>query len=263
MIKPFKYIYGPLYSWRLGNSLGVDPLSAGQKTCNMNCVYCQLGQTASYTLQRQNYVDVGELMEEIRKIPALFADYITFSGRGEPTLAANLGEMIRAVKNERHEKVAVITNSRLFYDQGVREDLMPADFVLAKLDATNQSMLDSIDGVSGFSFDQLIQGIVDFRRSYTGKLALQIMLLNENYDALAEFGNLAHLLSPDEVQLNTAIRPCAVSALEASRMEKAKKHFEGIPVVTCYDAPVKEVKPFNERLTKERHGNYRKSRYVY
>ncbi len=137
-MQSFQYIFGPVYSWRLGNSLGIDPLSSPDKICNMDCIYCQLGKTAQLTHERKIYVPLEALMDEIRQIPLDLADYITFSGRGEPTLALNLGEMIRGVKAARPEKVAVITNSSLMHLQAVRDDLMAADFVLAKLDAGNQ-----------------------------------------------------------------------------------------------------------------------------
>jgi wyosine [tRNA(Phe)-imidazoG37] synthetase (radical SAM superfamily) len=38
-------VYGPVPSWRLGRSLGVDPVSTPSKTCSFDCIYCQLGRT--------------------------------------------------------------------------------------------------------------------------------------------------------------------------------------------------------------------------
>ncbi|MHC1586646.1 MAG: radical SAM protein, partial [Candidatus Hecatellaceae archaeon] len=38
-----KAVYGPVASWRLGLSLGIDPILP-PKTCSFNCVYCQLGE---------------------------------------------------------------------------------------------------------------------------------------------------------------------------------------------------------------------------
>lgn len=37
-------VYGPVLSWRLGRSLGIDPLLQ-PKTCTFDCLYCQLGRT--------------------------------------------------------------------------------------------------------------------------------------------------------------------------------------------------------------------------
>ena len=35
-----KYIYGPVSSWRLGTSLGIDPVSAGKKVCSFGDIGC-------------------------------------------------------------------------------------------------------------------------------------------------------------------------------------------------------------------------------
>src|ERR1039457_3750090 len=129
MINPVQYVFGPVRSWRLGRSLGIDPLSSKNKICNMPCIYCQLGRTVHLTNERRIYVSTQDVMDEISRIPLHFVDYITFAGRGEPTLAQNLGEMIRGVKAIRHEKVAVLTNSSLMNLKEVRDDLMSADFV--------------------------------------------------------------------------------------------------------------------------------------
>jgi wyosine [tRNA(Phe)-imidazoG37] synthetase (radical SAM superfamily) len=260
---PFRYIYGPVYSWRLGNSLGVDPLSNQKKICNMNCTYCQLGNTAQFVSQRQEYVPTNELIAEIQQIPRLFIDYITFSGRGEPTLAKNLGDMIRAVKAIRHEKVAVITNSSLLHLKEVQDDLLEADFVLAKLDAVNQDMLNCIDGVCGIDYELMLRGLGKFRERFKGKFALQMMLVKDNIEHLKELSTLAYLLNPHEIQLNTPVRPSGESPLSPECVRKAKESFKGMQVVTCYDVPVKKSTPLDEKSTVARHGNYRKSRNIY
>lgn len=263
MINPFRYVYGPVYSWRLGKSLGVDPLSDERKICNMNCNYCQLGNTAQLSNDRKEFVSVSDLIEEIGRIPSFFADYITFSGRGEPTLAKNLGEMIRAVKKVRREKVAVITNSSLLHLKDVQDDLMHADFVLAKLDAVNQEMFNCIDGVCGIDYALLLTGLGEFRARYKGKFALQMMLVKDNIEHLHELSALADLLRPNEIQLNTPVRPSGQLPLSREQVQKAKESFKGAHVITCYDVPVEKTVPFNEAATVARHGNYRKSRYTY
>ena len=59
----FKYIYGPVYSWRLGSSLGIDLLSQEEKVCNFDCIYCQLGATKEMTAQRKIYASVEKLVQ--------------------------------------------------------------------------------------------------------------------------------------------------------------------------------------------------------
>ncbi|MDP8299701.1 MAG: hypothetical protein P9L88_07370 [Candidatus Tantalella remota] len=38
--KKYKYIYGPVSFWRLGSSLGVDPIPGKNKICSFDCNYC-------------------------------------------------------------------------------------------------------------------------------------------------------------------------------------------------------------------------------
>jgi len=262
MTKPFKYIFGPVESWRLGRSLGVDPLSSTHKICNMDCIYCQLGRTAALSHERKIYVPTQDVVAEISQIPLHFVDYITFAGRGEPTLATNLGEMIRGVKAIRHEKVAVLTNSSLMHLKEVREDLMCADFVLAKLDAGHQKLFEAVDQGQDLDFEEIIQGMMDFRASFKGKLALQIMLVEANIENAQQIAAVSRQIGANEIQLDTPLRPSAAKPLERQRIQWAKKFFDGMPVVSVFDAPLKVCAPMDERDTINRHGNFRKTHFT-
>ena len=68
-------------------------------------------------------------------------DVITFSGSGEPTLAANLGKVIQQVKAFTGKPILVLTNSTLLDDPAVRGDLGAADKVFCKLDAATEATL--------------------------------------------------------------------------------------------------------------------------
>jgi wyosine [tRNA(Phe)-imidazoG37] synthetase (radical SAM superfamily) len=58
-----KYVFGPVPSRRLGQSLGIDTIPL--KTCNWNCVYCQLGRTVPLTNERREYVPVKDILLEM------------------------------------------------------------------------------------------------------------------------------------------------------------------------------------------------------
>ncbi len=124
------HVFGPVQSRRLGRSLGVDVVP--QKTCNWNCVYCQLGRTVPVTNVRREYRSTQILASDIRK-PLQNCreelDWITFAGSGEPTLHVDIGRLIREVKEMTDTPVAVITNGSLLYLQEVARDLAAADAV--------------------------------------------------------------------------------------------------------------------------------------
>lgn len=236
----FKYIYGPVPSWRLGSSLGIDLLSQKGKICNFDCIYCQLGKTRKHTVERKTYVPAEEVIREFKNLPRIKVDYVTFSGRGEPTLAKNLGESIKMVKLIRKEPIAVITNSSLLRMDEIRKELALADFVIVKLDAYSQESLVKMNRPSEeIEFSSILKGIKEFRESYLGRLALQIMFIQENKEEINEYTYLFNYIKPDEVQVNTPLRHCNIKPLSGKEVFKIKDHFilagKGINIVSVYD----------------------------
>ena len=239
-------IYGPVPSWRLGRSLGIDLLPPGGKTCSFNCVYCQLGRTINLTRERGEFVSLAQLAKELNVIASeakqsLLADYVTFSGMGEPTLASNIAKSILPIP------IAVLTNSSLMSREDVRRDLVKADVVVVKLDAHKQELFTRLNRpVAGLLLSEIIEGIKLFRRKFKGRLCLQIMFIELNKDSVKEIAEVARSLSPDEVQLDTPLRPCAVKPLSPSQMASIKDEFNGLSnVVTVYEASRPEVTPLN------------------
>ncbi len=247
-------IYGPVPSWRLGKSLGVDLLSMPGKTCNFSCVYCQLGKTINFTTERREFVSTAKLPEELEKVKGIAADYVTFSGTGEPTLASNLGRAIEMAKSVLHLPVAVLTNSALMSREDVRRDLAKANVVVAKLDAHNQELFEQVNKpAADIELSDVIEGMKLFKNKFAGRLCLQIMFIEANKDFAPEIAEVAEDLLPDEVQLNTPLRPCAVKPLTTSQMAAIKDNFRNLSnVVTVYEASRPEVKPLNLKETLRR-----------
>ena len=253
--KKFKYIYGPVASWRLGSSLGIDPVSQKEKVCSFDCIYCQIGKTGILTDQRDVFVPVEAVVREISRLPQVHIDYITFSGRGEPTLARNLGQMIGAVKKIRNEKIAVITNASLLERKDVQEDLLPADFVLVKLDAASQDVFENINRPQEtIAYAHVIEGIRMFRRNFRGKLALQSMFVRENEHCAKQIAALARWIKADEVQINTPLRPSGVKPLSESAIQVIKSFFTDVPCVSVYENSKPVVETLSDEDTLKRRG---------
>ncbi|MBW2282552.1 MAG: radical SAM protein [Deltaproteobacteria bacterium] len=212
-----RYVFGPVPSRRLGRSLGVDPIPF--KTCNWNCVYCQLGYTAPLTGERKDYYPPGEIVAEtLQAVTEHELDWITFVGSGEPSLHKSLGWMLRRIKAATDIPVAVITNGSLLYLPEVREELSVADAVLPSLDAGSEALYLRIDRPQPpFTFQRLVDGLVSFRDEYRGKLWVEVMLIKGMNDTLPALHDLAAVLRrvrPDQVHINEPVRPPAVSTVE-------------------------------------------------
>lgn len=210
-----KYVFGPVPSRRLGKSLGIDTIPL--KTCNWNCVYCQLGRTVPLTNKRLEYIPRLDLLAEIqsalddRSSPQ--PDWITFVGSGEPTLHIGLGWLIQKVKSLTDIPVAVITNGALLHRPEVRRELQLADAILPTLDAGRADLYRKINRPHPeITFDRLISGLIAFREEYRGHFWLEVMLvrgLNDTEQALRDLAVIVKRIQPDEVHINIPDRPPA------------------------------------------------------
>lgn len=246
-------IYGPVPSWRLGRSLGIDLLGTEGKTCSFDCVYCQLGRTSYPLTERKQFIPIERLAEELESVKGLDIDYVTFSGMGEPTLASNLGKAIELVKSTLPFPVAVLTGSSLMMNKEVRQELTLADTVVAKLDAPNEELFRKINRpISGLRLKDIVSGIKKFRQEYKGKLVLQMMFITANMHHARELAQIAESLSPDEVELNTPLRPCAVPPLPPKEMETIEREFTKLKAVNVYKSPKPEVQPLDIKQTLKR-----------
>jgi wyosine [tRNA(Phe)-imidazoG37] synthetase (radical SAM superfamily) len=225
-----KHIFGPVPSRRLGRSLGIDPVPL--KTCNFSCIYCQLGRTKPLTCLRQEFISSEEIISELGV--ALEAhrgnniDWITFVGSGETALHSRLGWLIRQVKKLTPLPVAVITNGSLLFKPAVREELAAADAVLPSLDAGSEKLFNQISrGHRTFAFETHLQGLRLFRREYSGKLWIEVMLvrgLNDTQEALDGLSSALETVEPDEIHICVPDRvPCEswVEIPDAAGLDRA------------------------------------------
>lgn len=201
-------IYGPVKSWRLGRSLGVDVLCV-DSICSFECVYCQLGKINRVTSERSIFVSTEKIIEDLLASDWESADVVTFSGSGEPTLASNLSEVIAEIKRITGKPVIVLTNSTLLYQPAVRHDLRQADRVFCKLDAWSEETLRRFDRPApGITLTSIVEGIKALREEFSGQIAIQTMLLKRpDGDDLEKLAEMLKSIAPDEVQLNLPTRP--------------------------------------------------------
>ena len=104
-------IYGPVESWRLGRSLGVDLLCV-DSICSFECVYCQLGKINRVTTKREVFVSTEKVLKDLKNSDWQQADVITFSGSGEPFVNPELPEFIEYTTKKGIE-TAVISHGGL------------------------------------------------------------------------------------------------------------------------------------------------------
>ena len=217
----YRFVFGPVLSGRLGRSLGLDLL--GSKVCSMDCVYCEVGPTRVRTRERKTWVPPRELLDELAawKAEGFEApDVVTLGGSGEPTLNSGLAEILAGCRKILpNVPVAVLTNSTLLDDAGVRRELCAADMVLPSLDSLVESEFSAVNRpLRGITAAGCAQGIRDLRREFSGRLFLEVLLCRGWNDSAANLALLQDYcadLRPDRVDVVTLSRPGTLPSAEA------------------------------------------------
>jgi len=237
-------IYGPVSSWRLGRSLGVDLICQEKgKVCSFDCVYCSLGETTEKTVERRTFVPTERLEGALGEAAGeVEADVVTLSGTGEPTLAQNLGKAIETVRKVSDLPVAVLTNSSLMSRKDVRRDLAKADIVVGSLDAPNEELFRKINKPhQELHLGDIVEGMKKFRDEFGGKFSLEVMFVPDNRDFSKEIAEVARSIRPDEVQINTPLRSSPVRPLTPEELGEVQESFEGMESQSVYQSEKVEV----------------------
>jgi len=208
--------FGPVPSRRLGRSLGINNIPP--KVCTYSCAYCQVGKTLRMEIVRCPFYLPEDIVDEVRKKIEISGelgqaiDYLTFVPDGEPTLDINLGQEIDMLK-PLGIRIAVITNASLIWNGVVKEELSKADWVSLKVDAAEETAWRRINRPHRtLKLKSILEGILDFSRSYKGVLATETMLVRDVNDGKKSLEMTADFLAqvrPAKAYISVPTRPPA------------------------------------------------------
>jgi len=208
--------FGPVPSRRLGRSLGINNIPP--KICTYSCAYCQLGRTIKMQVERRVFYEPDQVLRDVHdkvekaKEAGEAIDYLTFVPDGEPTLDINLGREIELLR-PLGIKIGVICNSSLIGREDVREDLLGADWVSLKMDATQRERWRKIDRPHGaLRLDSILDGALEFARAFRGELVTETMLvegINDDDDQIRDVAGFLARLKPATAYLAIPTRPPA------------------------------------------------------
>ena len=235
-------VFGPVPSRRLGLSLGVDLVRP--KTCTLDCVYCELGPTTCLTTARARFRDPDAVLAQVKKRLGELSsppDFITLSGSGEPTLHLDIEKILRDLRQMTKSRLAVLTNGTLTPDPQVRRALCLADVVVPSLDAVSPEAFQRVNRPAlGLNTQDIIEGLKALSREHKGEVLLEILLVAGINDMDQEVDRLvkaAACIKPSRVQLNTVVRPPAVSGMSAVGDERLGE------IAGRFSVPVEVIAP--------------------
>jgi wyosine [tRNA(Phe)-imidazoG37] synthetase (radical SAM superfamily) len=210
-------IYGPVFSRRLGRSLGVNLLPTDQKTCSYDCVYCEYGKAGKMTSKpaHEAFPSVDEILDDVEKAlkrPRTI-ETITLSGNGEPTLHPSFLEIVNGVMTIKEKyrpdaKLAVLSNSSMIRDSHVIDALGKVDLPIMKLDAGDETTFQTINRpVAGIKFEDIFDGLKNVEGMIIQSMLIDGEISNIHGEAYENWTNALAALNPCLIQIYSIDRP--------------------------------------------------------
>ena len=212
-------VFGPIFSRRLGSSLGVNLLPSKGKLCNFDCIYCECGWNKDGVSDRvfPKFDQVKAALEEkMSKASSegVAVDSITFSGNGEPTMHPEFPEIIDATLCLRdryfpHAKVSVLSNATLIGRKEIADALKKVDNPILKLDGSDDALVAKINKPTGH---YRVREVVEALKTFEGNFVLQTMFLRSpdvdtaTPSALERWMDIVREVRPREIMVYTIDR---------------------------------------------------------
>jgi wyosine [tRNA(Phe)-imidazoG37] synthetase (radical SAM superfamily) len=216
--RKFSIIYGPVYSRRLGKSLGINLLGIGEKICTFDCKYCERGWT-----EKDNFSDidcknipkvsdVAEALEEALENIHIEPEHFTFSGNGEPTLHPEFTEIVDEVIRIRNEKspktkIAILSNSTTLNKPEIINLLDKLDERIMKLDTGNEEMFKVFNSPLNITkLCEVVEGIKRLNNITIQSLFAKGSEGNYTMENINDWVEILKVIKPNYVQLYTLDR---------------------------------------------------------
>lgn len=220
-------VFGPIYSRRLGTSLGINLLPEKGKICNFDCIYCECGwnrdgrgDTVLPTAAKVRH-DLSNKLQDLYA-DNVKVDSITFSGDGEPTLNPEFPQIIDDTLALRDQfapsaKVSVLSNATRVHLPEVFAALRKVDNPIMKIDAPTNALIAKINNPAP-GYD--VQRVVESLKQFDGDFILQWCLLRSpDFDSTRDevvlpMLDIIRTLRPREVMAYTIDRPTPAQNLQ-------------------------------------------------
>ena len=223
-------VFGPIFSRRLGSSLGINVLPRMGKLCNFDCIYCECGWNRDGMGDRHipSAKDLEAALEARLRSCGESIDSITFSGDGEPTLNPDFPDMVDITlalrdKYRPSAKVSVLSNATRLGDEGVFRALRRVDNPILKLDAPTDELAARINcPPPGYHVADVVEGM----RRFEGDFVLQTMFLKAplfdslSPEVLLPWMDIVRSLKPREIMVYTIDRETPQEGLEKFTAEE-------------------------------------------
>ncbi|MCG3221354.1 MAG: radical SAM protein [Candidatus Heimdallarchaeota archaeon] len=210
------------------------------KTCNFNCLYCQLGPITSMINERKMFFPVKEILEEIKQIfEEDVPDITILKGSGEPSLYSGLGKLIEGVRDLNSKtKIKVVTNGSFLHDRKLRREISKSHIIQLNIDTVVPEEAEKINRHhKGVKLDYILEGALSLALKYEGQFNVSVKIIDGVNDSLENIDKMWRLLQ--------RLQPTTVEIGEIKPFKASDEHEYVSPEFTRMVKNIWKDLPFN------------------
>lgn len=229
-------VFGPIYSRRLGSSLGINLLPKNGKICTFDCIYCECGWNRDGTDDKvmpsaaEVRAALGEKLASLAR-DGVHIDSITFSGDGESTINPDFPRIIDDTLELRDRfypeaKVSVLSNASRVHIPAIFDALRKVDAPIMKIDAPTDRLAALIDRPApGYSLRRTVEAL----KKFEGDFIMQTMFLrcaffdSSSPEVLDGWKDIVRELKPRKIMAYTIDRPTPMEDIEKIGAERIRE----------------------------------------
>ena len=217
-------------------------MSPDEKSCNFDCLYCELA-VAKVTDSIKNPPKVEDVLAEVKQALVEFpdVDVITLTANGEPTLYPYLDSLVEGLHLLKGDKkLLILSNASTIYHERIQKTLSKIDVVKLSLDCVSEGCFRKIDrAMDSIMIADIIEGMKRFRASYHETMVIEILVIKGVNDTIKEMQKLNAVLNeiqPNRIDIGSIDRPpaYAVQPVGEEALKELAAVFENLPVHLIY-----------------------------
>jgi wyosine [tRNA(Phe)-imidazoG37] synthetase (radical SAM superfamily) len=168
----YKFVKEVINALGCQNVLKVD--FSPKKTCNFDCVYCSVGRTTNWTMERTEFYPIEEVYSEINHYINHNGEveYVILTGSGEPALYMGFGKLADMIKkNYPNVGIMAYTNGTLLNRKDVQNEFMKCDVLGCNLNSVYEKEFKKIcRPLDEVRLQGTLNGLKEFSKHFKGVL---------------------------------------------------------------------------------------------
>jgi len=198
----YKFVKDVMNALGCQNVLKVD--FSPKKTCNFDCIYCSVGRTTNWLMERTEFYPVEEIFSEISSYIDNNGEvnYIMLTGSGEPALYSGFGRLSEMIKQQ-YPNIGIMayTNGTLLNRKDVQTEFSNCDIIGCNLNSVYEGEFKKIcRPLTKVRLQDTLNGLKEFSKHFKGILLFDTKFVRDINDTEKNVQGLIEYLK--EVQPN-------------------------------------------------------------